>query len=132
MSSSSSLCYNRYQAEVDTFETLLFTSLGLTAFNIIASRMLVARQSSALKLAYYHVSTGLVKLCLAIGLFATIPTCPSGCNCVGGHVSPAVALIPLALGCVWLHQGCTYFQKAKHENAVEYSAGTVDKVAELT
>jgi hypothetical protein len=113
--STSSSCYARFQTEIETYETFLFTSLGLTAFNLVTSRVLVARQTTHTKLAYYHGIAGLIKVCLALGIFVMTPTCPSGCTCTGGFAHPTLAIIPLILGFLWLHRGYTYYKQAQNE-----------------
>ena len=119
-------CTARWNDEVQRFETLLYVSLALTLGNIVVSRVLIAKGWSPIKLAYYHGATGSVKVLLAICILATIPTCPSGCFCYGGHVSPIVALIPLLIGLRWLARAYTYYKASQATAANTTSAGEDD------
>jgi len=123
---SSESCYSRYMDEVETFEKFVFTSIGLTLFNLVASRVLVSRGTAPNKLAYYHLTTGSIKVCLALAIFATEPTCPSGCSCTGGHVDPLVALIPLVLGCLWLYKGYSFHKLAQQQGGPDYNPGDLE------
>ena len=116
MSSNTSSCVSRWNDEVNRFENLLFASIALTLVNIVVSRILITKAKwTALKLAYYHGGTGSLKILLAVAIFASIPTCPSGCTCYGSHVNPIVAVIPLLIGSRWLYQGYVFYQKAKSD-----------------
>ena len=111
-------CVSRWEDEVSRFESLLFASLGLTFANLIVSRVLIAKGMASRNLAYYHLGTGSLKVVLAIAIFALIPTCPSGCQCYGGHINPLTALIPLAIGIRWLAKGYGFYKKSQSEAVV--------------
>jgi hypothetical protein len=112
----SSNCVAEFEDEVARFHAFLFTSLGLTFVNLVVSRVLTAKykDSAPKRLAYYHVLTGGLKVILAICVFSTIPTCPDGCVCTG-HTSPAVAILPLLVGLLWLAKGYTFFKQSQQQ-----------------
>lgn len=113
---SSSSCTQQLQQfadEVNRFEALLYASLLLTVANSVATRVLIGRGMALQKLAYYLWTTGGIKVILAVTIFSIIPTCPSGCKCVGGHMNPLTAAILLLVGLAWLYRGYKAYKLSK-------------------
>jgi len=125
----SASCQERYQDEINRFETLLYTSLALTVVNLFVSTVFIVRSSWTRHcMAQYFGITGSIKIGLAVALFATIPVCPPGCSCTGGHVNPLVGVIPLVIGVRWVTLGYKYHQLGQPQAQQQQSTAAATAV----
>lgn len=127
--SSSSSCLSRYDDEITRFENIVYASLTLTVLNLVLTRILQARGLPPQRLAWFLGGTGTLKIGLSVAIFATIPTCPSGCQCTGlGHVNPIVGILPLVIGLLWLARGYKFYKSAQQQQEEQTAVTTEESL----
>ena len=110
----STQCNDDFMKDVNRFNSVVFASVGWTVLNWEVAFALIARGVAPRILAYYHGTTGTIKIILAFWIYLLIPVCPSGCACLGEHMSPSfLAFLPLLIGLLWLRLAYHYYLLAK-------------------
>jgi hypothetical protein len=123
--STTAECQSEFQSEINTFEGVVYFSLGLTVCSFLATLFLkphfLATPSHGWK---FFWTLSAIKLLLGILLFtAFTPTCPSGCNCGSYHPSYVYPSIVLVVGVLWALRGKKYYDLGNqgiegHENGI--------------
>lgn len=89
-------CLERFEDEVNTYQIIMYVSLGLSFVNLIVLRVGGCGTTNPLAMAGVQVFMGLAKIAtsaLLLGPFAI--TCPSGCDC--GDISSVNTWYPYLL-----------------------------------
>jgi hypothetical protein len=137
------ICVDRLEQEYNVFQGVSYASLALTFFNIVISRLCLAKLFARnAQFAYkYHFGMASIKLLFGILLLTVFwPSCPMGCGeGTGGggggggfcqvdthfYLYPAIVM---AVGLNWMFRGYKYYKKMKDQvyNSVQAAAARAE------